>query len=93
MLLIVHLFIPFVTVCKTQPKTPNSKQCRCRSTVARKNSLERLGPRKKPREEQGSEGWPVLYWLYWVEIITEHGQDVQMFINDQHGQIIVRQNS
>uniref|UniRef100_A0A8C7Q2D9 Uncharacterized protein n=1 Tax=Oncorhynchus mykiss TaxID=8022 RepID=A0A8C7Q2D9_ONCMY len=27
---------------ETQPKTPNSKQCRCRSTVARKNSLERL---------------------------------------------------
>jgi hypothetical protein len=29
-----------------------------------------------------------------VEIITEHGQDVQMFINDQHGRIIIiRQNS
>jgi hypothetical protein len=25
--------------------------------------------------------------------ITEHGQDVQMFINDQHGRIITRQNS
>ena len=25
---------------ETQPKTPNSKQCRCRSMVARKNSLE-----------------------------------------------------
>jgi hypothetical protein len=24
-----------------------------------------------------------------VEIITEYGQDVQMFINDQHGQIII----
>jgi hypothetical protein len=24
-----------------------------------------------------------------VEIITEHGQDVQMFINDQHDQIII----
>ena len=23
------------------------------------------------------------------EIITEHGQDVKMFINDQHGQIII----
>uniref|UniRef100_A0A8C7HZM3 plus-end-directed kinesin ATPase n=1 Tax=Oncorhynchus kisutch TaxID=8019 RepID=A0A8C7HZM3_ONCKI len=34
---------------ETQPKTPNSKQCRCRSTVARKNSLERPKPRKKPR--------------------------------------------
>jgi hypothetical protein len=28
-----------------------------------------------------------------VKIITEHGQDVQMFINDQHGPIIIRQNS
>ena len=53
-----------VTKCctKTQPKTPNSKQCRCRSTVARKNSLERLKPRKKPREEPAYEGWPVLFW-------------------------------
>jgi hypothetical protein len=24
-----------------------------------------------------------------VEIIAEHGQDVQMFMNDQHGQIII----
>ncbi|CDQ95978.1 unnamed protein product, partial [Oncorhynchus mykiss] len=70
---------------ETQPKTPNSKQCRCRSTVARKNSLERPKPRKKPREEPGYVGWPVLFWLCRVEIITEHGQDVQMFINDQHG--------
>ena len=23
------------------------------------------------------------------EIITEHGQDVKMFINDQHGRIII----
>uniref|UniRef100_A0AAZ3RG63 Lethal giant larvae homologue 2 domain-containing protein n=1 Tax=Oncorhynchus tshawytscha TaxID=74940 RepID=A0AAZ3RG63_ONCTS len=30
-----------------------------------------------------------LFWLCRVEIITEHGQDVQMFINDQHGQIII----
>jgi hypothetical protein len=51
---------------ETQPKTPNSKQCRCRSTVAR----------KKPREEPGYEGWPALFWLCGVEIITEHGQDV-----------------
>ena len=78
---------------ETQPKTPNSKQCRCRSTVARKNSIERPQPRKKPREEPGYEGWPVLFWLCRVEIITEHGQDVQMFINDQHGRIIIRQNS
>jgi hypothetical protein len=78
---------------ETQPKTPNSKQCRCRSTVACKNSLERPKPRKKPREEPGYEGWPVLFWLWRVEIITEHGQDVQMFINDQPCRIIIRQNS
>jgi hypothetical protein len=57
--------------------------------VARKNSLERQEPRKKPREEQGSEGWPVLFGLCLVEIITEHGQDVQTFIDDQQGQIII----
>ena len=78
---------------ETQPKTPNSKQCRCRSTVARKNSHERPKPRKKHREEPGYVGWPVLFWLCRVEIITENGQDVQMFINDQHGRIIIRQNS
>ena len=33
---------------ESQPKTLNSKQCRCRSTVARKNSLERPPPQKKP---------------------------------------------
>jgi hypothetical protein len=38
---------------ETQPKTPNSKQCRRRSTVARENSLERPKPRKKPRKEPG----------------------------------------
>ena len=60
----------FTKCCtETQPKTPNSKQCRCRSTVARKNSLERPEPRKKPREEPGSEGWPVLFWLCRVEIM------------------------
>ena len=53
--------------------------------MARKNSLERPEPRKKPREEPGSEGWPVLFWLCRVEIITE----VQMFIDDQQGQIII----
>ena len=57
--------------------------------MARKNSLERPKPRKKPREEPDSEGWPVLFWLCRVEIITEHGQDVQMFIDDQQGQIII----
>ena len=74
---------------ETQPKTPNSKQCRCRSTVARKNSLERQEPRKKPREEPGSEGWPVLFWLCRVEILRVHGQDVQTFMYDQQGQIII----
>jgi hypothetical protein len=57
--------------------------------VARKNSLERPEPRKKPSEEPGYEGWPVLFQLCRVEIITEHGQDVQMFIDDQQGQIII----
>ena len=57
--------------------------------MARKNSLERPEPRKKPREEPGYEGWPVLFWLCRVEIITEHGQDVQKFIDDKQGQIII----
>ena len=56
--------------------------------MARKHSLDRPKPRKKPREEPGYVG-PVLFWLCRVEIITEHGQDVQMFINDQHGKIII----
>jgi hypothetical protein len=51
--------------------------------VARNNSLERQKTRKKPREEPGSERWPVLFWPCRVEIITVHGQDVQMFIDDQ----------
>ena len=51
-------------------------------------SLERPKPRKKPREKPGYEVWQVLFWLCRVEIIIEHGQDVQSFINDQHGQII-----
>ena len=78
----LHQLMSQSAVQKPSLKTPNSKQCRCRSTVARKNSLERPKPRKKPREEPG-------FWLCRVEIITEHGQDVQMFINDQHGQIII----
>jgi hypothetical protein len=51
------------TKCYTeiQPKTPNSKQCSCRNTVVRKNSLERLETTKKPREEPVSEEWPVLF--------------------------------
>ena len=52
-------------------------------------TLERQEPRKKPRAEPGSEGWPVLFWLCQVEIITVHGQDVQMFIDDQQGQVII----
>ena len=80
-----------VTKCctETQPKTPNSKQCRCRSTVARKNYLERQEPSKKPREVPGYEGWPVLFWLCQVEIIAEHCQDVQMFLDNQQGKIII----
>ena len=57
--------------------------------VARKNSLGRQEPRKKPREEPGSEGCPFLFWLCRVAIITVHGQDVQTFIDDQQGQIII----
>ena len=53
--------------------------------MTRKNSLERQEPRKRPREEPGSEGWPGLFWLCRVEIITVHGQDVQTFIDDQQG--------
>ena len=57
--------------------------------MAGENSLDWPEPRKKPREEPASEGWQVLFWLCWVEIITEHGQDVQMFIDDQQGKIII----
>ena len=79
-----------VSRCQSVVQKPslNSKQCRCRSTMARKNSLERQEPRKKPKEEPGYEGWPILFWLCWVEIIRVHGQDVQTFIDDQQGQII-----
>jgi hypothetical protein len=34
---------------RNPPETPNSKQCMCRSTVDKKNSLEWPEPRKKPR--------------------------------------------
>ena len=44
---------------------------------------------KNPREDPGSERWLVLFWLGRVEIITVHGQDVQTFIDDQQGQIII----
>ena len=33
--------------------------------------------------------WLVLFCLCRVEIITVHGQDVQTFIDDQQGQIII----
>ena len=65
---------------ETQPKTPNSKKCRCWSTLPRKNSLGQNLGRNLERNQAMRGGR--------VEIITEHGQDVQMFINDQHGQII-----
>jgi hypothetical protein len=57
--------------------------------VARKKHLERPKPRKKPLEEPGSEGWPILFWLCRVEIITVHSQYIQTFIDDQQGQIKV----
>ena len=34
-------------------------------------------------------GLPVLFWLFRVEITTVHGQDVQTFIYDQQGQILM----
>jgi hypothetical protein len=76
---------------ETHSKIPHSKQCRCRSSVARKNSIKRQEPRKKPREEPGFEGWPVFFWLCWVlgyrvQIVL---QDVQTFIDDRQGQIII----
>jgi hypothetical protein len=78
----------YVTKCytETQPKSPISKQCRCRSTVARKNSLESQEPRRKQRGQALRCG---LFWLCWVEIITVHGQNVQTFKDDQQGQIII----
>jgi hypothetical protein len=47
-----------VTKCykEIQPKTPNSKQCRCRCTVARKNSLEWQEPRKNLERNQALRG-------------------------------------
>jgi hypothetical protein len=63
--------------------------------VARKNYLERQEPRKKPREEPGFEGWPVLFWLCRV-VIRVHGHlqpdcssRCSNFIDDQQGQIII----
>jgi hypothetical protein len=39
--------------------------------------------------EPGSEGWPVLFWLWGLAIITVHGQDFLTFIDDHQGQIII----
>ncbi|CDQ92596.1 unnamed protein product, partial [Oncorhynchus mykiss] len=64
---------------ETQPKTPNSKQCRCRSTVARKNSLERPKPRKKPREEPGYVGWPALIYRFYMTGNT----DMHLLVTDR----------
>ena len=75
---------------KYTAENPKEQAMQRQKHVARKNSLERPKPRKKPREEPGYVGWPVNFWLCRVEIITKHGQDVQVFINDQHGQIIIR---
>ncbi|XP_064800206.1 membrane transport protein XK isoform X2 [Oncorhynchus masou masou] len=58
---------------ETQPKTPNSKLCRCRSTVAREKLPKKAGTEKKPREEPGSEGWPVLFqWTYTLHYYITH---------------------
>ncbi|CDQ87972.1 unnamed protein product [Oncorhynchus mykiss] len=46
-----------ISKCCTQRKTPNIKQCRCRSTVARKNSLGRnLERNQAMRDGQSSSG-------------------------------------
>ena len=59
--------------------------------MARKNYLERPEPRETPREEPGYEvvASHLLAVLCGDYCITEHGQDVQMFIDDQQGQIII----
>ena len=47
---------------------------------------------QQPDDLEAGEGAymiPVLFWLCRVEIITEHGQDVQTFTDDQQGQIII----
>jgi hypothetical protein len=48
------------------------------SVILNRRTIDRLWtpnrePRKKPREEPGSEGSPVLFWLCQVEIIWVHG--------------------
>jgi len=86
---VLHQLISQSAVQNPSLKPQTTSNAGVEATVAWKNSLERPKPRKKPREEPGYEGWQVLFWLCRVEIITEHGQDAQMFINDQHGQIII----
>ena len=76
--------------------TGDSKESSCQVVLGHGPRAQVLREREKERKrelERAYVGWPVLFWLCRVEIITEHGQDVQMFINDQHGRIIVRQNS
>ena len=41
----LHQLMSQSAYTETQSKAPKSKQCRCRSTVARENSLERQEPR------------------------------------------------
>ena len=50
----------------TQPKTPKGNQ----KVEADAQWLGKLPGRhrdKKSREKPGSKGWPVFFWLYWVE--------------------------
>ena len=70
-----------VTKCytETEPKTPNSKQCRC-STVARKNSPEGSNLGRNLERNQALGGG---------QSSSGCGQDVQMIIGDQQGQIII----
>ena len=67
----------YISRCHSAVQKPSKKKSnpfRYRSTVTRINSLERQEPRKKPREEPGSEGWTVL-WLCQVEML-----DLQTFV-------------
>ncbi|XP_052373197.1 coiled-coil-helix-coiled-coil-helix domain containing 3a isoform X12 [Oncorhynchus keta] len=75
----------FKSYTETQPKTPNCKQCRCRSTVARKNSLGRNLERNQAlMGGQSSSGcaynrtWPFKARFFF-----------KMFIDDQQGEIII----
>ena len=51
-----------------------------------------LGLRPSKREKEGEKERIIrehMWGVCRVEIIKEHGQDVQMFINDQQSQIII----